>query len=169
MCHILRTSLFCLIVGLIFLGSNQASAQEYGSPDVGGAFLFVGLPVIDGAIFMGGVAAAVSGTIRITDGVRSAGTRSVNFGFGAANAVSSVAYIITMAVEPDLWPYLLWPLLAHAGLATANFIIGYSVGSRGSGATAQNRQPVRLAVTPLFSVAPQGGTMGGLSLTLVHF
>jgi hypothetical protein len=156
-------------IGLgIGLGTGEARAQATPE-DAAFSFLYVGLPIVDGAVFMGGITAALAGTVNIADGRSSRGWRTANYALGGLNAASTLGYVISMGSVRGAWPYLLWPMLAHAGLATANFVIGYKVGFERARLAAAPRRSVRLSLTPLLIPGRPQELMIGVGATLVSY
>ena len=151
-----------LTLTLALAGSGEAWGQATNEDLAYGALL-VALPVLDGTVYLGGLTAAISGGVQLADGRSSAGWRLANYTFGGLNAASTVSYAIAMGAVRGGWPYLLWPMLAHAGLTTANFVIGYKVGR------VKEPRVARLALTPLVSVDSSGSALLGLGAVLTHF
>lgn len=149
-------------------GAGVARAQATDE-DVAYSFLYVGLPVVDSAVFVGGISAALIGTVNVSDGRGSHGWRVANYALGGLNAASTVGYMAAMGGVRGVWPYLLWPMLAHAGLATANFVIGYKVGRSRTELAAAPRRSVRLSLTPMLIPGRPRDLMIGLSATLLSY
>lgn len=152
----------------IGLGTGEARAQATPE-DVAYSFLYVGLPVVDSAVFVSGITAALIGTVNIADGRGSRSWRIANYALGGLNAASTLGYVVSMGSVRGVWPYLLWPMLAHAGLATANFVIGYKVGRERAQLTADPRRSVRLSLTPMLSPGRPQDLMIGISATLISY
>ena len=150
-----RIAVCSVALAIALGGAAPARAQEAGI-----TMLYVGLPIMDSVIFVGGVTAGLAGSVALVDGRPSPGWKSANFAFGALNCVSVLGYGITMGVIPDIWPFLLWPLIAHAGLAIGNFIIGNKL-------TNLSPRTARLALVPMVGV-DRGATFGGLALRVVR-
>src|SRR4051812_29608606 len=141
-----KSYLGALMSTVIVTMSGPMSGTAWGQAtdeDVAYSALLVGLPVVDGTVYIGGVSAAIFGAVHLADGRHSVGLRTANYTFGALNAASTVSYAIAMGAVRGGWPYLLWPMLAHAGLLSANFVIGYKVGR------CKDQPAARLALTPL--------------------
>jgi|SRR5579883_2848633 len=145
-----------LVLAVGLLSAAPALADDFGPAEGAFSFLLVGMPILDGTIFIGGVTAAAGATAAINEGRPSAGWRKMSYAFGGLNAASTAAYVIAMGVT-GLWPYLLWPCLAHAGLSISDFVLGW-----------QNRIPdehaARFSFVPTASLDVHGATFGGLAL-----
>ena len=165
----LRIGAGILAVGMgIGMGTGEARAQATDEDKVF-SFLYVGLPIVDSAVFVGGITAALIGTVNIADGRSSRGWRVANYALGGLNAASTLGYVVSMGSVRGIWPYLLWPMLAHAGLATANFVIGYKVGNGQAQLAADPRRSVRLSLTPLLIPGRPQDLMIGLGVTVVSY
>lgn len=152
----------------IGLGTGAARAQATPE-DAAFSFLYVGLPVVDGAVFVGGISAALAGTVTLADGRSSRGWRTANYALGGLNAASTLGYVISMGTVRGIWPYLLWPMLAHAGLATANFVLGYKVGIVRAQLATAPRPSVRLSLAPLLVPGRPRELTVGVSATLISY
>lgn len=152
----------------IGLGTGEARAQA-AAEDAVFSSLYVGLPVLDVSVFVGGITSALIGTVNIADGRTSRGWRTANYAMGGLNAASTLGYVISMGSVRGVWPYLIWPMLAHAGLATANFVIGYKVGSERDQIAGNPRRSVRLSLTPLLSPGRPQDLMIGIGATLISY
>lgn len=153
-----------LAVLLAFLGwadLRPAAAQSTPEDAVYG-LLAVGLPIVDGTVFVGGVTSALSGGVQLREGRPSPGWRIANLTFGGLNAASTLGYAVAMGAVRGSWPYLLWPALAHAGLTIANLVIGYKLG-RLAQATAVNPSPLtRLQLAPILGIDERARTIVGM-------
>jgi hypothetical protein len=143
-----------LLVAILSFSATARADDNFG-PGAGFSFVLVGLPILDGVIFMGGVAAATGATAALHDHRPSLGWKKLGYAFGSLNAVSTVGYAVAMGIT-GMWPFLIWPCLAHAGLSIADFSLAY-----------QNRAPdersARIAFVPLGAVDVRGGLTGGFA------
>lgn len=152
-------TLFCLAAPRL--------AQAQSTPEDGVySLLAVGLPIADGVVFVGGVTSALSGTIQLREGRPSPGWRVANLTFGGLNAASTVGYAVAMGAVRGIWPYLLWPCLAHAGLAVANLVIGYKLTHLAQATAASPPKSSRLQLAPILAIGGRSEAVVGVSAAL---
>ncbi len=152
---------------ILFLGwllPRLAQAQSTPEDAVYG-LLAVGLPVADGVVFVGGVTSALSGTIALREGRESPGWRVANLSFAGLNAGSTLGYAVAMSAVRGIWPYLLWPFLAHTGLSIANLVIGIKLG-RLPKSPPPLAGRLHLQLTPVLQAAPNAPFTVGATATL---
>lgn len=143
----------CSVALAVVLGSaSPAQAQTEST------ILYIGLPIIDGIVFVGGVTAGLAGSVSLADARPSSGWRTANLAFGGLNCASTLGYGIAMGVT-GAWAYLLWPLAAHAGLAIANLVIGNRL--------TRLERASRVALVPLAGL-DRGAAFGGVALRFVN-
>lgn len=132
--------------------------------DVGYSAVAVALPVVDSVVFVGGVTSALLATLQRAEGRPSTALRTANYVFAGLNAASTVGYIAAMGSVRGAWPFLLWPMLAHAGLAVANGVLGAKLRPQPTMADRrrQRRGDVAVTVSPLMAWSPPHGTTLGL-------
>ncbi len=175
----MRTHLpwFVLAVWLLLQGGSSPAHAQESPEDIPYSALLVGLPILDGAVFIGGLTAALSAEVQLADERPSLGWQRANLVFAGLNAASSVGYITAMASVRGSWPYLLWPLLAHAGLSVANGVQGYRLrraAAAGERRSVAQRSPPRsdpgaVQLSPLLAWSQREGTVVGLSAQLRWF
>lgn len=158
-------ALALLLAALGWADLRTAAAQSTPEDAVFG-LLAVGLPIVDGTVFVGGVTSAISGGVQLREGRPSPGWRMATLTFGGLNAASTLGYVVAMGAVRGTWPYLLWPCLAHAGLTVANLVIGYKLG-RLAQATAITPAPItRLQLAPIIGLDDRARAVLGLSASL---
>lgn len=158
-----RQSIWALVTLCVVLQARSGRAQVTAE-DVGYSAVAVALPVVDSVVFVGGVTSALLATVHRAEGRPSAAVRTANFVFAGLNAASTVGYIAAMGSVRGAWPYLLWPMLAHAGLSVANGILGAKLRPQ-PGMVARRTLPGPaggVTVGPLVAWSPQHGTTLGL-------
>lgn len=154
------------LLALICLAAPRL-AQAQSTPEDGVyGLLAVGLPIADGVVFVGGVTSALSGTIALREGRASPGWRVANLTFGGLNAASTVGYAVAMGAVRGIWPYLLWPCLAHAGLGVANLVIGYKLTRLAQATAASAAKTSQLQLSPILAIGGRTEAVVGLSATL---
>lgn len=159
-----------VLAGLLALLSwtDPRSAAAQSTPEDGVfGLLAVGLPIADGTVFIGGVTSALSGTIQLREGRPSPGWRVANLTFGGLNAASTLGYAVAMGAVRGIWPYLLWPCLAHAGLTIANLVIGYKLGHLAHSAASSPPPATRLQLAPVVGIDARAQPVVGLSASLI--
>lgn len=160
-----RLALAGVLALLCLTAPRLAQAQSTPEDGVYG-LLVVGLPVADGVVLVGGVTSALSGTIQLREGRPSPGWRVANLTFGGLNAASTLGYAVAMGAVRGIWPYLLWPCLAHAGLAVANLVIGHKLTRLAQATAASPPKTSRLQLAPILAIGGRSEAVVGVSAAL---
>lgn len=157
----MRAHRFSVIAAMIVLALSLSSPRAARADERSTlALLYVGVPLVDGAIGVGGMVTLINTSVDLSErGARpSPAWRTMSWVFGGLNTALAIGW---SATSGQLGWYAAMPALTHGVIGIVNLALaGRSL--------ARERSGPRIALVPLVT-ADRSQVMGGIGLTVMDF